>query len=593
MNSAEGRFVIVFLTILFSECLISTGSVGSAVLYKNYVVCQDKGEEILSSPYIVQKDDWLLKIFRQRGEISERDFPEFLMIFRRINPNIPDINTIQPGQHILIPIKKIEPDTLPGQSSGRVTIPFVSLSNIPDTLEAYSSKYTVKKGDCVSILISRRYGPYGTKSYKEGIKTFKLINPDLPNLNHIYQGQSINLPDPSIKNQPWYESLFDNSGNISTGNSNSSGSADSSLQQTFQPELKDNRPDTPFSQAASILNAKLLNKGTYYFPRQGKEDLKIDLSLCPFIELKNSKKFLFLQKNKMQEYDCNLIESIWNNIDVIRLPDDSSLKEILDSLVESIKKNPSEKNLSFSDHDIQVKVNAQWIFDTPSCLPDRSSKTCVTIIRDLDETTSEPICRYLKEKNIIIKDKLKDDKILNRKTKRPEIKPAAADVVSVDFSDHKTFVKNLLLAMGQRYAEDISVTFPYAGIQIEAVSNLLSIDDGNHHLLVDFGDLYGDAVNSIEKTGFKILQIKADDDCRVIIQKLLTATDLSYTIDPTFLAAKRPALYNTALTIPGFLVTERQENKIFLTAVPLPKEVVQFLNDDNIKIIKVQKGKEI
>ncbi|MBW1759804.1 MAG: hypothetical protein JRI88_05740, partial [Deltaproteobacteria bacterium] len=144
-----------------------------------------------------------------------------------------------------------------------------------------------------------------------------------------------------------------------------------------------------------------------------------------------------------------------------------------------------------------------------------------------------------------------------------------------------------------RYAEDISITFPYAGIQIEAVSNLLSRDDGNQHLLVDFGDLYGDAVNSIKKTGFKIIHIKTDDDFLVSIQKLLTATDLSYTVDPTFLAAKRPALYNTALTIPGFLLRGKQENKIFLTAVPLPNEVVQFLNANNIEIIKLQKGKEI
>lgn len=593
MRSTEGRFVIVFLTILVLEYLISTGSVGSTVLYKNYVVCQDKGEEILSSPYIVRKNDWLLKIFRQRGEISERDFPKFLMIFKRINPNIPDINTIRPGQYILIPLKKIEPDTLPGQSSGRVTIPFITLSNIPDTLAAYSSKYTVKKGDCVSILISRRYGPYGTKSYKEGIKIFKFINPDIPNLSHIYQGQSIKLPDPFIKDQPWYQGLFDTSGNLNSETFNHSSSADRSSQQTFEPELKENRPDTPFSQAASILNAKLLNKGTYYFPRQGKEDVKIDLSLCPVIELKNGKKFLFSKKNKIQEYDCHLIESIWENIDIITLPAGSSLKEILDSLVQSIKKDPSEKKLSFSDHGLQVKVNAQWIFDTTSRLPAGSTKTCVTIIKDLDETTSDSICRYLKEKNIIIKDKLKDDKISKPNTKRPGINPPAADLVSVDFSDHKTFVKNFLLAIGQRYAENISITFPYAGIQIKAVSNLLSRDDGNHDLLVDFGDLYGDAINSIEKTGFKIVQIKADDDFRVIIQKLLTATDFSYTVDPTFLAAKRSALYNTALTIPGFLITGKQENKIFLTGVPLPSEVVQFLNDDNIKIIKLQKGKDI
>jgi len=72
----------------------------SAVLYRSYVVKYDRGWDILCDAYRVQKDDWVYKIFRQKGEISSSDFREFLSIFKRLNPHIRDIDRIRPTQDI-------------------------------------------------------------------------------------------------------------------------------------------------------------------------------------------------------------------------------------------------------------------------------------------------------------------------------------------------------------------------------------------------------------------------------------------------------------------------------------------------------------
>ena len=48
----------------------------AAFLYKNYIVRKDRGWDILCDPYIVEKDDWVIKIFQRRGQIAEQDFPE-------------------------------------------------------------------------------------------------------------------------------------------------------------------------------------------------------------------------------------------------------------------------------------------------------------------------------------------------------------------------------------------------------------------------------------------------------------------------------------------------------------------------------------
>ena len=40
-----------------------------------------------------------------------------------------------------------------------------------------------------------------------------MANPDVADLDVIYVGQNIVLPDPAMQNEPWYHSLFDTSGN--------------------------------------------------------------------------------------------------------------------------------------------------------------------------------------------------------------------------------------------------------------------------------------------------------------------------------------------------------------------------------------------
>jgi len=211
MKSQGACLASAFFVILIAACLMFPRSADTAFLYKTYTIKYDRGWDILCDPYVVNKDDWLYKLFRQKGEIANKDFPEFLRIFKRINPHIHDIDKIRAGQYIIIPLKKLPPDSMTGQTSGAVTIPFVNIPDIPETLKAYSTEYTVQKGDCISILISTKYGPYGEEPFKQGIKLFRLINPDIKDLNRIYIGQDILIPDPVILSQSWYHSLFDRS----------------------------------------------------------------------------------------------------------------------------------------------------------------------------------------------------------------------------------------------------------------------------------------------------------------------------------------------------------------------------------------------
>ena len=584
----------VFLVIVISACLIFPRPAYNAFVYKSYTIRYDRGWDILCDPYVVKKNEWLYKLFRQKGEISHRDFPEFLRIFKRINPHVHNIDRIRAGQHIIIPLRKLNHGSMPEQSSGVVTIPFVTIPNLPETLKTYSADYTVQKGDCISILISTRYGPYGAEPYKQGIKLFRLINPDIKDLNRIYAGQDILIPDPAIRKQPWYQSLFDRlANNQNPTDFDPTIKAHKKTPMLPASEDREKKPSFPLSKVACALDAKFSTKGVYYFPRQGQEDFKIDLSRIPLIELKNGTRILFpMDDNKNKKSELDIVKSFWKDVHIVQIAPNDSEKHVFDAVFERLGKGVLKNRLSFFDQGVKVEVRGEWIFDKIAENGKSVRHFCISLIDNPRERTPESILRYLDQNNIVLKEILTGKNTAGQKSNGLNPHKLGGTVSTIDSSDQKTFVNNLITAMGYTYSPNASISFPYSGVQVKTVSNLFTGSDGNPYL-VDFGELYGNAVSAIKKTGFTVIQIKGDDNYPVIIQKILGAMNVSYTNNPTFLAAQRPAIHNTVLTIPGFLVTGAGKPGILLSFSILNNGIIQFLTNQGVKISMIQPSKKV
>lgn len=585
------HLVCIYFLIITLPCMIIFSYAYAAFFYKSYVIRYDRGWNILCDPYVVKKDDWVYKLFRQKGEISNEDFPEFLRIFRRLNPHIRDIDLMRPGQHILIPLKKINQDDLPGQSSGVVTIPYLTHATSSDDATKYSTNYRVKKGDCVSILIAERYGNYGTPSYQEGEKLFRQMNPQIENLNLIFAGQMIRLPDPKMQNQlqsPPQLQAGSEAIHKAPVKDRPDGAVTFDETISLSPGVNDRKEpsDSPLSKVASVLDAKLFNKGSYYLPRPGQEDYKIDLSQTPFIKLEDGKRIFFTSGDEKQGAEMKMIKSFYKDVFFINIAPDDSVEKVFNTVFGSLEGTVIKHPLSFFDHGVEVKVQGKWIIEKPRNKGEAIRHLCITIINDFKERTPQSIIRYLDQNNIIIKEILIGEGIKEPESNVSRFKIADKNSDIIDASDHETFVKDLLTNMGYQYSPNEKISFQYAGIQINAASNLAA--KGNDSIFyIDFGNFYGDAIQAIETSGYSIIQVKDNDSLEDIMQKLLGAMNASFSQNPTFIAAKRPAYYNTRLTVPGFLMDHEDMSEVLFTFVPLHHQVLRFLTDNDIKIIRI------
>jgi LysM domain len=585
------RSVTIYFVIITLVYMIPLSCAYAAFFYKSYIIRYDRGWNILCDPYVVKKDDWVFKLFREKGEISNTDFPEFLRIFKRLNPHIHDIDRIRPGQHIVIPLKKVDQNELPEQSSGVVTIPYLTNVTLADDATKNSTDYQVKNGDCVSILISQKYGNYGTPSYQEGEKMFRLMNPKIENLNLIYAGQVIRLPNPKNQNQsqPPQPPMMDAGAIPKTperDRPDSSVAFDENMPLSSSVNNGEESSDSPLSKVASVLDAKLFNKGDYYLPRPGKEDYKVDLSQTPFIKLEDGKRIFFTSGDDNQDSEIKILKSFWEDVVVVNVTPEDPLEKVFDTVFGSLEGDVIKHRLSFSDHGVEVEVKGKWIIEKPGENGEAIRHLCITVIDDLKERTPQSIIRYLDQNNIVIKEILIGKSINEPKSNASRFNIADKNLDIIDVSDHEAFVKDLLMAMGYQYSPNKNISFQYAGIQINAKSNLAA--KGNDNIFyIDFGNFYGDAIHAIEKSGYSIIQIKDNDSLDDIIQILFGAMNSSFIKDPTFLAAKRPADHNTRLTIPGFLMDHADKSMVLLTFAPLHHQVIQFLTDNDIRIIRI------
>ena len=585
MKPFHFHFATGFLVILFFIGPWHPDPVYSAFLYKSYVVKQDMGRDILCDPHIVQKNESLIKLFKQKGEIAYKNFQEFLRIFRRINPHVRDIDKILPGQHIFIPIKKLESDALPGQSTGIVTIPFVTITNVKEIIESHSAAYEVQKGDSIFRLIDSKFRGHGKKSYQEGTKLFSLINPDIEDLNRIYPGQVIRLPDPAIRNEPWYPSLFDRKGNlISIADIGTLYPSTGVISKPSTSIPKPGRPVAPLDQTAALLKALLSKKGIYYFPRQDKDDLGLDISKIPLLSLKDGTKILFPMKGSLSDENLGVVRSFWKRIKIVPKPPKMSVEQLLDAISEAINTFSPNTRISFFDGGIKVEVRTKWLIEQTDADGKTTSRVCITPIDRPEERIHPSMNRYLEQNNIVIKEIL-GGVISDPPKALPEKNmPKTEGITNLRFSDRNILIKDLTSVIGYTFAEDITVSFPYAGTQVNALTNLITRPDGQP-LLVDFGNLHGGAARAIKKTGIDIIQIKREETLLNAIQKLLDALGGSYTEDPVFLGAKRPKIYNVSLTVPGFLVKNTLKAKTLLTDARLDREIILFLRDQGIEIL--------
>lgn len=588
--SVLSRFLIVFLIIgLLNAGFLPAPARGATILYKSYLVRQARGLDILCDPYIVMKNDSVSKLILKRGEMAEADFPEFLDIFKQINPGVTDLDHIRVGQHIFIPIKKLKKNSLPGQITGQVTISFVTISKIRKVLRDNSELYTVEKGDMVSVLVSRRWVSGGQKqSFRDGMTLFKRANPSIANLDHIVAGQRVYIPKPDLIKHPLYPSLLTGSPDLNRPiippglKSFTAAGEEAAIASTGKGRRRS--PASNLTLAAEALDARLLTRGVYHFPRTGQPDFKLDLSRSHVMKFKDGRSVIITGRPDGLP-DLGIIQPFWKQVTGIYLPSQAGLDLILDRLSEVVPTLSLDKQITRHSHGLVLRAHARWVVEPVSLNPKGPSAMLLSAGMPGDEQLPERVVKYLSDQGIVLKELIPGKGVQTNRGKKN--KTGTDTVTRIYDLDPRTVIKKVLLAMGYKYAEQVPITFPYAGVQIRAAANVITKPNGNL-LLVDFEDLLGDAVQAIRDSYLQIVQLSVREGFEANIRKLLHELDNQVSENPTILISKPEQGYTVSVTLSGLLIQPGGETEYLLTSGAVSDAVIRCLARPGTRVITIR-----
>lgn len=558
--------------------------VEGATYYKKYTVKKDKARDILCDSVVVQKNDYVIKIFKQYGEIARADFPEFLSIFKRINPHVYDINLIRPGQRILIPLKKLSPGTYPNQTNGFVTIPFFSISKFWDGLDKPSTDYKVQKGDSVSKIIASFFGSYHSKPFKKALRKFKELNPEIENINIIYPGQTLKMPG---KNQttPKIKSLNNSLVTIQqplistkTGNKSESASIQEENKATRQQNLKKLFLQKLFD-LCDFLDSKLIHKGIYHFPVPDGKSIQLDLKQFPVIEFENKiRVILMIDQYSLSSNEIKAINNFWVKSNFLNISSNSTLEDLLDTLIRNISPESFGAHQTFYDKGTEIFIKTPYIIKKPIGSKKIDYHICLSFISSETYQIPKSIWHFLEKNNVVFKEIFipspgNSDSPIQTDHPSPKCKS-----VVFDFLNKKDLIQKVLKEMDYDYRENLAITFPYAGIQIQARANMIYFSN-RPPLLIDYGSLFGDAIEAIRNNGFEVIQVNKTDTFPIILRKLFKNLNVNFTENPVFngiINSNRTD--KVTIKIPGFYVKNKINEEFMFSFTPLIDPLIQFLS---------------
>ena len=292
-------FAIPVIIAFFTPCA-SFSAQGVKTSLKRYSLFTYDNKAYLCEPYQVKQDEWLYKIFRRKGEISASDFPLFLKIFKAINPKVSNIDSIAPGRRVLIPLKEVDKNEYQQNRNGTVEMPVLEFSTKvkPNTLTQHTHTHEVKAGDTMSELLSKDFLNTSGDVSKIGEQTILQLNPGIENINLVYQGMSVLIPESSILSQPWFKDFLTLKKQVAPSVETIAPTDITTAKPTapHEPQLVSKADLAYLKRYTQLIRGHLMHQGQLFFPSVGQtgKPQSIDLSKTPVISDGSGKKTILL-----------------------------------------------------------------------------------------------------------------------------------------------------------------------------------------------------------------------------------------------------------------------------------------------------------
>jgi LysM repeat protein len=335
---------IIFMTVLIAS-LISTvalhhpASAGedTAQLTFSKTAIARKDLQI----YTVRKGDMISAIVRKLPDVREKDIPSLYRTIKELNPDIDDLNRLRAGQDLILPGKVLVDTPEPTDK--------IILSEAAKPQRASGPTYSVRSGDSLIKIVHRELNI--RSNTQSTLKAIQSLNPSITDVNRIYAGQVIRLPDVSGRMDSPAEIIKPAAVVVLTDDPLA---IREKIEARQEPLLMSPEARTAvIKHIVTQMNGSMITSGNYYLPVSSTEQWTIDCSVIPVVELPTGTTIFLDSENRAHRQLKKLISEKWKNHHLITLDDK-------DDLITTLKKIfQTDRTFEFSRVDKPVSVGTK------------------------------------------------------------------------------------------------------------------------------------------------------------------------------------------------------------------------------------------
>ncbi len=507
MKSCWARVLPILAAILLSSQAFGAQEDTAQLTFSKTVPAKNKS---LQNAYTVQQGEVLSAIIRRIPGITEKDIPRYYRMTKELNPEITDLDKLYAGQTIFLPGKGLSgaKEISPSRPGGGQT-------------------YQVKKGDSLLRIIYREMRI--TSGAWKTLKLVQSLNPRIVDVNKIYEGQTIRLPGG--------ETAAIVSAKVAAEESTRAevSQEESPLQEVAKAEAKDSIALSPAKRLAVIkhiilqMKGNMITSGNYYLPVSDTEQLTIDCSMIPVVEL-DSRTTIFLDLgSRSSNHLKKIINDRWKNYHLVKILD----KDDVIVTLKKIFKIAAAYDISKAQRPVSagsappVEVLFDWIITKKEIKTSSRNIQGLRLIDQNDTLLPRAIVSYARQNSLTITEISPEKGIVEKPQELYSLPP----VTTLPVSSARDFCLALLAYLNVQGEKDADVSvfnIEKDGFNLSIKADM-AVTQGDKKTLIFSRSLPEQFTEILQKAGNKLIFISDEDAPAKNMEKILQGFNFVFT----------------------------------------------------------------
>ncbi len=395
----------------------------------------------------------------------------------------------------------------------------------PSINPAGGNTYAIKKGDTLIKIIHRELK---TKTNtRQMLKVIQSINPNIVNVDRIYAGQTIKLPNQTVFVKASEEDTL---------------LAQEALKQAegqTQPEevieLNEKIVMPPEARLALIkhvitqMNGSIMTTGNYYLPIPETGQVMIDCSKIPVIEFDDQTMMFLDLENHAEDNLKKIINDNWSNYHLVKVDKRDDVIAVLKKIFNSVKgysMTKREKPMKIGSLP-PVEVIVDWVITKSNSKQSQPLMQGLSIVYGNNPLLPKAIKNYTRENDFIITEFSEEAGIVGK----PEEIYSLTPMPVFSATSVKDFSYDLLSYLEFKADKDAEIkVFDIVkdGFNLSIKADLL-VKSADKQYIIYSRNLPVQFIDALKKAEYEVILLAETDSPKIIMEKILSRFNIAFT----------------------------------------------------------------